>query len=249
MRQAWTEGSPRSAGSTTRSTAPASSAAAAAAGRHPAVDRGRRREGHAQDRREVRAVHQLRRHPRRLHPQVRAAARALPRRRHRLRRDRPLRQLQRGDRPGRGRGAGADAGREGAPRALRRRGEGGGVARRGARDARVRHTGADRREPPRAGEGGHELRHLQLRRGRLRPQRHRAVRAGGHPRARWGEIGGIPDGRGVGCGSMASCASPSSEPGPPASTPRLRSPAAGTPSWWSTATPGPRRTGSGAGPG
>ena len=39
-----------------------------------------------------------------LHPQVRAARRALPRRRHRLRRDRPLGQLQRRDRRHRGRG-------------------------------------------------------------------------------------------------------------------------------------------------
>jgi F420-dependent oxidoreductase-like protein len=54
-----------------------------------------------------------------LHAEVGAAARALSRSRHRLRRGRPLGQLQRGDWPGRGRGAGADAGREGAPRALR----------------------------------------------------------------------------------------------------------------------------------
>ena len=39
-------------------------AAAAAGGRHPALDRRRRREGDAQDRREVRAVHELRRHAR-----------------------------------------------------------------------------------------------------------------------------------------------------------------------------------------
>ena len=52
-----------------------------------------------------------------------------------------------------------------------------------------------------------------------------------------------------GCGSIASCASPSSEPGRPASSPRSPSPAAGTPSSSSTATPGPRRTGSGAAPG
>ncbi len=66
--------------------------------------------------------------------------RALPRRRHRLRRHRPLRQLQRGHRPGRGGGAGADAGRKGAPRALRGRGEGRGLAGRGPGAARVRHA-------------------------------------------------------------------------------------------------------------
>ena len=70
------------------------------------------------------------------------------------------------------------------------------------------------------------------------------------PRARLGRrSGGFPMAAAAGCGSMASCASPSSEPVPPASSSRSRSPAAGTPSWSSTATPGPRRTGSGAGPG
>ena len=68
------------------------------------------------------------------------------RRRHRLRRDRPLRQLQRRHR--RDRGGGRRTGWRPRRRAwpLRRRGARRGVARRGPRAARRRHAGADRRE-------------------------------------------------------------------------------------------------------
>ena len=68
---------------------------AAAGGRHPAVDRRRRREGDAAHRGEVRAVHELHRQPEGFAHKSRGAGRALPRPGHRLRRDHPFGELQR----------------------------------------------------------------------------------------------------------------------------------------------------------
>ena len=68
MRQAWTEGRATLHGKHYQVDGAIVPAAAAAGGRHPAVDRRRRREGDAQDRGEVRAVHELRRHARRASP-------------------------------------------------------------------------------------------------------------------------------------------------------------------------------------
>ena len=82
-------------------------AEAVAGGRSSAVDRRRRREGDAAHRREVRAVHQLHLRARGVRAQVAGARRPLPRRRHRLRRDRALGQLQRCHRRVRGRRRGA----------------------------------------------------------------------------------------------------------------------------------------------
>ena len=59
--------------------------------RHPAVDRRRRREEDAAHRGEVCAVHELRRDPGDLPPQVRGARAALQGRRHRFRGDHPVR--------------------------------------------------------------------------------------------------------------------------------------------------------------
>ncbi len=119
-----------------------------------------------------------------LHAQVRAARRALPRRRHRLRRDRPLGQLQRRDRRHRGRGRGPVAAAQGPDR--RRSSEperAEAPAGRVPRAAGLRHARADRGEPAQARGRGNDLRDLLLPGGRLRPVGHRAVRARGHPGA------------------------------------------------------------------
>ena len=162
-------------------------AAAAAGGRHPAVDRRRRREGDA-----ARSPRSTRSTPTSTAPW--RASRTSPSccaghcrdRRHRLRRDRPVGQLQRG------RSAATEAevqdrtaGREGPPRAATSATEKAeATARRGPRDARVRHAGADRREAAARWRRRAWATASSTSRGRLRPQRHRAVRAGGRPRTR-----------------------------------------------------------------
>ena len=83
---------PRSTASTTRSTA-RSAAETVAGGRHPAVDRRRRREEDAPHRGEVRAVHELRRHAGDVRAQVGGARAALRGRGSRLRRDHPVGEL------------------------------------------------------------------------------------------------------------------------------------------------------------
>ena len=113
--------------------------------------------------------------------------RALPATRPRLRRDHPLGQLQRRDRPGRegGRRTGClDPRPTSTPLDRRREGR---QADRSARCAGCPGS-APRSRSSRSSRAlkadGPRLRHHLLPRARLRPQRHRAVRAGGHPRAR-----------------------------------------------------------------
>ena len=87
MHQAWTTGAATLDGRALPGRRRDRAAAAAAGGRHPDLGRRRRREGDAQDRGEVRAVHELHGQPRGVRAQARRAPRALRGARHRLRRD------------------------------------------------------------------------------------------------------------------------------------------------------------------
>ncbi|NKS74439.1 LLM class flavin-dependent oxidoreductase [Rhodococcus hoagii] len=88
------------------------------------------REGDVEDRGQVRAVHELRRHPRGVRAQVGDPAAPLRGGRHRLRRHHPVGELQRRDRPHRGRGTGPPRGAAGEARTGRRSRQGRGVAER-----------------------------------------------------------------------------------------------------------------------